>query len=130
MNSDYGIIEIFDMQTPTGMEDSRDTNVSGSTTSSRCSFGGSSSYNTPICDGPESTSSLVCSEEISEDCIGTVDRVRYGAWADIVFNIFERVKRSCELSYIWHTDIIADGGFDEVERLIAQATKYPKKNGK
>ncbi|QBO56618.1 putative NS1 protein [Tetranychus urticae-associated ambidensovirus] len=99
------------------------------TTSSRCFFGGSSSYNTPICNGPESTSSLVCSEEISEDCVGTVDRVRYGAWSDIVFNIFERVKRSCELSYIWHTDIIADGGFDEVERLIAQATKYPKKNG-
>lgn len=129
MYADYGILEIFDIPTLAGMDESRDTNVSGSSTFSGCSLSGSSAIDSSVSCGVEQSTSLVCTEKVPEDCIGTIDRIRYGRWADIVYNITERIAKSCELSYIFHTDIIADGGFEEVERLVKQATKYPKKNG-
>lgn len=49
-------------------------------------------------------------------------------WKNLARNIYQRVKTVCRQDYIFHTDIIAEGGFREVYRLKQQSSTNCKRD--
>lgn len=52
----------------------------------------------------------------------------YNEWQNLANSIYQRVKNVCRQDYIFHTDIIAQGGFSEVYRLKQQASTICKRD--